>query len=105
MPLGDMEMPRDEQAWRDYVAARLREGDERMAGFATSIKSLEGKVDSIDKNTSDIVNIFDSLKGGFRVLGWLGSLLKWLAYVGTPLGTALAIAKGWIGGHDLPKGK
>lgn len=89
MPLDDIDMPRDEQAWRDYVAARLREGDAQM-------QAMRNTIDDVKQNTKDIVDIFNAVRGGFRVLGWLGSLLKWLVIVGAPLGTAWLVIKGWV---------
>lgn len=35
----------------------------------------------ISRNTADIVEVWQSVKGGMRVLGWLGLAAKWLAIV------------------------
>jgi hypothetical protein len=50
--------------------------------------SLETKVDSIDHNTKDIVQAFNSVQGAFKVLGWIASIAKpilWLAGVVTAI--------------------
>jgi hypothetical protein len=48
--------------------------------------SLETKVDSIDHNTKDIVQAFNSVQGAFKVLGWVANIAKpilWIAGVVT----------------------
>lgn len=44
--------------------------------------AVEGKVDTIDKNTKDIVDGFNAVQGAFTVLGWIAKIAKpllWLA--------------------------
>lgn len=58
-------------------------------------ESLESRVGSVEKgveknteittsiagNTSELLDLFKSVKGGFKVMGWLGSFAKWVAAI------------------------
>ncbi len=42
--------------------------------------AVETKVDSIDKNTSGLVEAINALDGAFKVLGWVASVAKPLLF-------------------------
>jgi hypothetical protein len=49
---------------------------------------VEGKIDNVEKNTSDVVKAFNAAAGAFLVLEWLAKLAKpilWIAGLGTAL--------------------
>lgn len=51
--------------------------------------AVEAKVDSIEKNTKDVVDAFEAAKGAFAVLELLGKLAKpmlWIAGLITAVG-------------------
>jgi hypothetical protein len=56
---------------------------------------VEAKVDSIDKNTRDLIEAFNAFQGAFRVLNWIASLAKPIAMI-----TALVAIVG-VGWHNL----
>lgn len=50
--------------------------------------TVEAKVDSLDKKTSEVVTAFDAAKGAFLVLEWIGKVAKpiiWVVGVGAVL--------------------
>lgn len=44
--------------------------------------AVESKVDTIDKNTSGLVEAIKALDGAFKVLGWVASAAKPILWVG-----------------------
>ena len=54
--------------------------------------AVEGKVDTIDKNTKALVEGFDAVQGAFKVLGWISSAAKPILWIG---GTISLIAVWW----------
>jgi hypothetical protein len=44
--------------------------------------AVETKVDTIDKNTSGLVEAINALDGAFKVLGWIASATKPILWVG-----------------------
>ena len=62
----------------------------------------------VEKNTADIVDAWKALSGGLKVLGVLGSVAKWFAYIAgaiTASGTAWYALTHWGAPPppDLPK--
>jgi hypothetical protein len=58
--------------------------------------AVENKVDSIDKNTSGLVDALKALDGAFKVLGWVASAAKPILWVGGLIMAAGAIWQTWI---------
>ena len=48
----------------------------------------------VEKNTAEIVLMFEAAKGGFKVLGVIGSIIKWGAAVGASLAGLWLAMKG-----------
>jgi hypothetical protein len=44
--------------------------------------AVESKVDTIDKNTSGLVEAIKALDGAFKVLGWVASAAKPILWIG-----------------------
>jgi hypothetical protein len=58
--------------------------------------AVEAKVDSIDKNTSGLVEAIKALDGAFKVLGWVASAAKPILWVGALIMAAGAVWQTWI---------
>jgi len=58
--------------------------------------AVENKVDSIDKNTSGLVDALKALDGAFKVLGWVASAAKPILWVGALIMAAGSIWQTWI---------
>jgi len=58
--------------------------------------AVETKVDSIDKNTSGLVEAIKALDGAFKVLGWIASAAKPILWVGALIMAAGAVWQTWI---------
>jgi len=57
---------------------------------------VETKVDTIDKNTSGLVEAIKALDGAFKVLGWVASAAKPILWVGALIMAAGAVWQTWI---------
>ena len=53
--------------------------------------AVETKVDTIDKNTSGLVEAIHALDGAFKVLGWVASAAKPILWVGAMIVAAGAV--------------
>jgi len=58
--------------------------------------AVEAKVDTIDKNTSDLVGAIDAAKGAVKVLNWIASIAQPVLWVGGLIVAAGAIWQTWI---------
>jgi hypothetical protein len=58
--------------------------------------AVETKVDTIDKNTSGLVEAIDAMQGAVKVLGWIASAAKPILWVGALIMAAGAIWQTWI---------
>jgi len=58
--------------------------------------AVETKVDTIDKNTSGLVEAIKALDGAFKVLGWIASAAKPILWVGGLIMAAGAVWQTWI---------
>jgi hypothetical protein len=58
--------------------------------------AVETKVDSIDKNTSGLVEAIKALDGAFKVLGWIASAAKPILWVGALIMAAGAVWQTWV---------
>jgi hypothetical protein len=57
---------------------------------------VETKVDTIDKNTSGLVDAINALDGAFKVLGWVASAAKPILWVGALIMAAGAVWQTWL---------
>jgi len=58
--------------------------------------AVETKVDTIDKNTSDLVGAIEAAKGAVKVLNWIASIAQPVLWVGGLILAAGAIWQTWI---------
>ena len=70
------------------IHARLDAGDARMARIEKSLAANTAATKRVETNTSDLVDLFISFKGAFKVLEGLGKIAKPVAAV-VGLGAAL----------------
>ncbi len=105
-------MPRTEEAYRQFVADSFRTMNLRMDALGSEVKSLGGRmetvegrlsdgdkimgqlgtelaantettkrvettVNNVDESTKEIVEMFRSVKAGFKFLGWIATGVEW----------------------------
>jgi len=89
-------MPRTEHDFRDYVAQSLRDGRERMDRIESDVRSNTDITAAMKADTQDVLDILNAVKGGLKVLGWLGTAMKWIATVGGAVATVWGLVTGKI---------
>jgi hypothetical protein len=57
---------------------------------------VESKVDTIDKNTSGLVEAIDAAKGAVKVLNWIASIAQPVLWIGGLIIAAGAIWQTWL---------
>lgn len=72
----DTPMPQDQSI--EHVQARLDLGETRM-------DRIETKLDANCSDTAEILDILRLGKSFFRILGYLGSFLKWSTAIAAPI--------------------
>jgi hypothetical protein len=58
--------------------------------------TVEAKVDTIDKNTSGLVEAIDAAQGAIKVLGWVASIAQPILWIGGVIVAAGAIWQTWL---------
>ena len=74
------------------IKARLDAGDRRMQRIESDIAQLREDLHAIKQQIADLLELFQSFKGAFRVLQYLGKLAKPLAAI---VGLGASIAALW----------
>lgn len=76
------------EEFKKAVLYQLSAGEKRMNGLDSRIAENTRLTQELKADTGELLDIFKSIKGGIRVIGWIGAAAKW---VGGLLGAALAI--------------
>ena len=58
------------------IEDRLKEGDAAMKQLKDDLAENTAATKRIDASTADIVEFFQSMKGAFKVLNWIGQLAR-----------------------------
>jgi hypothetical protein len=58
--------------------------------------AVENKVDTIEKNTSGLVEAIDAAKGAVKVLNWIASIAQPVLWIGGLIIAAGAIWQTWL---------
>lgn len=74
------------------IHARLDAGDERMARIERNLAANTAATGRVESNTTDLVALFESFKGAFKVLEGLGKIAK---PVGAIVGLGAAALSLW----------
>lgn len=73
--------------------ARLQEGDTAIQHIKRDLAENTEATKRIDLATSDIVEFFESMKGAFKVLNWIGKLAR---PIGAIIGLCVALWGAWV---------
>lgn len=72
------------------IHERLKKGDERMDRMDAEIARNTKLTESIDGNTKDLITLFQSWAGAFRVLEQIGRLARPVGYCAMAVGAVAA---------------
>ena len=74
------------------IHARLDEGEERMARIERNLAANTAATARVEANTTDLIGLFETFKGGFKALEGLGKIAK---PVGAIVGLGAALVSLW----------
>ena len=75
------EIVRERRRNTDEIKKRLDDGDRRMNELDAAIKENTAITAGVKADTAEIVDFFESAKGAFKVLEWIGSVAKPISYI------------------------
>ncbi|KAA5926349.1 hypothetical protein F1536_12410 [Achromobacter xylosoxidans] len=81
----------------EQMAARLGKIETDMRTNATATAKNTDSIEQIRQNTQDIIDTFQALAGGFKVLQGLGRLAKPLAYIVGLVTAVITAYSAWRG--------
>lgn len=97
----------DDASFKDFFAEKLREGDRRMSSMEASMQELRGQMAANTLITAEgkgeireVLDILRAVKGGLKVIGVLGAVVKWAAAVAA---AGLTLYTIWKGGGPWSK--
>lgn len=71
-----------------------RKMDERLQDALQRMEQVERRQERIESKLDEVIDIFTALKGGLRILYWIGVIAKWLTGVGAAVLLFLYVWKG-----------
>lgn len=78
----------DDEDFKNFFADKLREGERRMSNLEQSLQELRGQLTAntliaaeAKSEMREVLDILRAVKGGLRVVGAFGFVIKWLAAV------------------------
>ena len=92
-----LEVVRREQS---QVSAEIRQ---EQAELRAELKNNTAVTAQIKERTEDLIGFFEAAKGGLKVLGWLGTAIKWLGGIAAACVGIYALVQAIIHGGMPPK--
>ena len=80
-------MPPDQP---EQTAADFHALNERVTTIERAVHENTKITAAIATDTSELLELFRAAKGGFKVVGWMGSFVKWMAAFGAALAALYA---------------
>jgi predicted nucleic acid-binding protein len=86
----------------DAIEERLERGSDRMDAIERALKANTEATLEGNRDAREVLEIFQAVKGGIKVLGWIGVMVKWLAPLATLGVTAYSAFYAMTHGGQLP---
>jgi hypothetical protein len=93
-PRALIDMPMSDTEFRRAVFSILRENDVRMERMEDRMETNTGKIDTLTSSTHEMLEVFNAMKGGFKVLEWLARIGKIVAGLAALIGIGAKLF-GW----------
>lgn len=104
--MGEHDMPRTTEDFRDYVASELRAGERRMDEIVKTVSQIQTEqasakvllaantetIAQIKTDTAEMLGVFESWKGAMKAMEMIGKLAKPLGYI---VGFGASVAAFW----------
>lgn len=89
-----LDVPMSDGEFRRAVFLILRENDSRMERVENRVEGSATKIDTLTDSTREMLEVFNAMKGGFKVLEWLARIGKIVAGL-VAIGGICAKIFGW----------
>lgn len=93
-------MARDELTWRNYIAERLRANELHVAQLAEQHRLFQAELvknttstEAVEKNTAEMLTVFNSWKGAMLALEFLAKVAKWIGTIAAVLAAGYVFLK------------
>jgi hypothetical protein len=87
--------------FRAMVSQQFRTGGERMTKLeaatehnSVAIEAATKQIQAQTEATAEMIELFQAMKGGMKVLGWIGLFAKWAAAIAAGVGLIMKLT-GW----------
>lgn len=80
------------------INRRMTAIEGRMTAVEQGMKENTKITAEIAEGTTELLDLFKSVKGGFKVMGWLGNFAKWVAGIAAAFAAVYAYVQS-IRGH------
>jgi hypothetical protein len=67
--------------WREKIDLRLDDSTHAMKGVRNDLDASILALGSLKKDVSELVDLLHSVKGAFRVLGWIGAAARPIGFI------------------------
>ena len=84
------------------IEGRLERGSDRMDAIERALKANTEATLEGNRDAREVLEIFQAVKGGIKVLGWIGAMVKWLAPLATLCFAAYSAFYAMTHGGQLP---
>ena len=87
--------------WRESIDKRLDDGAHAMKGLRIDMDENTRATAAVKKDTAELVDLLHSVKGAFKVLGWIGAAARPIGFIAA---AAVALVGLWTAsksGHPL----
>lgn len=81
------------------VTRRFEALEIRTTGVEKAVENNTKITSGIAGDTAELLDLFKSVKGGFKVMAWLGSFAKWVAAILAAFAAIYAFVQNIKGGH------
>lgn len=92
-----------EEAMHPVLVGRLLAIEQELAQGRDRMGRIEDSIGANTEMTATIRDIVVAGKAGFKVLGWIGTVAKWIAAVGGAVVAVYAVVHAIKTGHPPPK--
>lgn len=75
------------------VNRRMSALESRITAVETGVKENTIITTTIAEGTTELLDLFKSVKGGFKVMGWLGGFAKWFAGIAAAFAAIYAVVQ------------
>lgn len=87
--------------WRESIDKRLDDGAHAMKGLRTDLDENTRATEAVKKDTAELVELLHSVKGAFKVLGWIGAAARPIGFIAAAAVAVLGLWTAAKSGHHV----